>query len=175
MGSFRSPHSSSAFPLIGGTRLVGVSSAARPHHFGPTHGLLPKPHECPASCWQPVPLQSPFTARFAPRAARGASSLPGHTDPPRCRSRPRALIQRGRGNQPNSTNLQPFTRVRVSRCWSLLVAMPDFASSTFLAVRLILGGGIAGRADHSNSPHARLVSILPRRRARACHDRSSLV
>ena len=27
----------------------------------------------------------------------------------------------------NYRNLQPFTRVRVTRCWSLLAFMPDFA------------------------------------------------
>ncbi len=36
------------------------------------------------------------------------------------------LIQRGRGNQPNSSNLLPFMRVRVTRCWSLLGFMLDF-------------------------------------------------
>ena len=30
-------------------------------------------------------------------------------------------------NQPNSSNLQPFTRVRVTRCWSLPASMLDFA------------------------------------------------
>jgi hypothetical protein len=37
------------------------------------------------------------------------------------------LIQRGRCNRPNSSNLLPFTRVRVTRCWSLLGFMLDFA------------------------------------------------
>ena len=37
------------------------------------------------------------------------------------------LIQRGHHNQPNSSDLLPFTRVRVTRCWSLLALMLDFA------------------------------------------------
>ena len=37
------------------------------------------------------------------------------------------LIQRGHYNHPNSSNLPPFTRVRVTRCWSLAGFMPDFA------------------------------------------------
>jgi hypothetical protein len=37
------------------------------------------------------------------------------------------LIQRGRSNRPNSSNLPPFPRVRVTRCWSLLGFMLDFA------------------------------------------------
>jgi hypothetical protein len=32
-----------------------------------------------------------------------------------------------RHNQPNSSNLLTFTRVRVTRCWSLLGFMLDFA------------------------------------------------
>jgi hypothetical protein len=37
------------------------------------------------------------------------------------------LIQRDRCNRPNSSNLPPFPRVRVTRCWSLLGFMLDFA------------------------------------------------
>jgi hypothetical protein len=37
------------------------------------------------------------------------------------------LIQRGRYNHSNSSNLQTFTRVRVTQCWSLLGFMLDFA------------------------------------------------
>src|SRR5688500_18113903 len=37
------------------------------------------------------------------------------------------LIQRGLGTTPNSSNLQLFTRVRVTRCWSLPASMLDFA------------------------------------------------
>jgi hypothetical protein len=37
------------------------------------------------------------------------------------------LIQRGRNNPPNFSNLLTFTRVRVTRCWSLLGFMLDFA------------------------------------------------
>jgi hypothetical protein len=37
------------------------------------------------------------------------------------------LIQRGCSNRLNSSNLLPFTRVRVTRCWSLLGSMLDFA------------------------------------------------
>jgi hypothetical protein len=37
------------------------------------------------------------------------------------------LIQRGHQKPRNSSNLQSFTRVRVARCWSLLVFMPYFA------------------------------------------------
>ena len=37
------------------------------------------------------------------------------------------LIQRGRDNQPNSSNLLTFTRVRVTRCWNLPAFMPAFA------------------------------------------------
>jgi hypothetical protein len=37
------------------------------------------------------------------------------------------LIQRGHQKQPNSSKLLPFTRVRVTRCWSLLAFMLDFA------------------------------------------------
>ena len=37
------------------------------------------------------------------------------------------LIQRGRCNRSNSGNLPPFTRVRVTRCRSLLAFMSDFA------------------------------------------------
>jgi hypothetical protein len=37
------------------------------------------------------------------------------------------LIQRGHHNRSNSSNLQQFTRVRVTRCWSLLGFMLEFA------------------------------------------------
>ncbi len=50
---------------------------------------------------------------------------PGHC-PSWARTRT-LLIQRGRCNHPNSGNLQPFTRVRATRCWSLLGFMLDFA------------------------------------------------
>src|SRR5215203_3605923 len=36
-------------------------------------------------------------------------------------------MQRERWEQPTSSNLQPFTRVRVTRCWSLLGFMVNFA------------------------------------------------
>ena len=32
------------------------------------------------------------------------------------------LIQRSRSNQPNSSNLLPYTRVRVTPCWTALCA-----------------------------------------------------
>jgi len=35
-------------------------------------------------------------------------------------------MQRERWEQPTSSNLQPFTRVRVTRCWSLLDFMVKF-------------------------------------------------
>jgi hypothetical protein len=35
------------------------------------------------------------------------------------------LIQRGRGNQPNSSNLLPFTRARVTGCWGSPASMLD--------------------------------------------------
>jgi hypothetical protein len=37
------------------------------------------------------------------------------------------LIQRGCCNRLTSSNLKPFTRIRVTRCWSLLGLMLDFA------------------------------------------------
>jgi hypothetical protein len=37
------------------------------------------------------------------------------------------LIQRGQRKHLNSSNLQAFTRVRVTRCWSLMGFMLDFA------------------------------------------------
>jgi hypothetical protein len=54
------------------------------------------------------------------------SSCPAPNCPSWARTRT-LLIQRGQWNTPKSSNLLPFTRVRVTRCWSLLGFMLDFA------------------------------------------------
>ena len=64
--------------------------------------------------------------RAEPHRKKTAGALAPASGPSWARTRT-LLIQRGHQNHPNSSNLQPFTRVRVTRCWSLLAFMPYFA------------------------------------------------
>jgi hypothetical protein len=67
-------------------------------------------------------------------AARRRTSPPPVSCPSWARTRT-LLIQRGRGNQPDSSNLLPKMRVRVTRCWSLLGRMLDLAGLYSLRCR----------------------------------------
>ena len=77
------------------------------------------------------------------------------------------LIQRGRRNRLNSSNLLPFTRVRVTRCWSLLALMLDFAVVCSHRCRSLPILSSAGRdwASSIRSNRARHITMAPRSRS----------
>ena len=89
------------------------------------------------------------------------------------------LIQRGRCNHPNSGNLQPFTRVRATRCRSLKTFMPDFAVLYSLKCRSLLRSadptGIAVGQGRSSPAATTPVNLCPSpcstRRHSNCDDR----
>ena len=65
------------------------------------------------------------------------------------------LIQRGRWNTLNSSNLQPFTRARVTRCWSLLGFMLDLLTQCRSLLRVLQRlRPVASRGYEGGCPHA---------------------
>jgi hypothetical protein len=106
------------------------------------------------------------------------SSCPFSNCPSWARTRT-LLIQRGCGSRRNSSNLLPFTRVRVTRCWSLLAFMLDFAvvrshRCQSLLVSPIWPGGrrlvIRTQASYLAVPGAHTVAGESRPRSRKAHQ-----
>ena len=99
----------------------------------------------------PANVSCPSWARAAGRAPKKTPTVihRGHC-PSWARTRT-LLIQRGRCNPPNSGNLQPFTRVRVTRCRSLKGFMPDFAVLYSLKCRSLLDFRVVGPVDPCRS------------------------
>jgi hypothetical protein len=111
-------------------------------------------------------MRQPLRSSRRPTAPRKTAALfcgriapPGLEPKATCWGEPQAgfwaqpgfsWVQRGRYNHLNSSNLLPFTRVRVTRCWSLLGFMLDFAVLYSLKCRSCRPRGMLV-ADSSNS------------------------
>jgi hypothetical protein len=121
-----------------GIHRIGIAVKVRKQN-GPTSGPTSKEEEKRHTGLRPMwRFQLPLlgSSRRPSPKENGRRFRTGHC-PSWARTRT-LLIQRGRYNQPNSSNLQPFTRVRVTRCWSLLGFMLDFAVLYSLKCRSLL-------------------------------------
>ena len=94
-------------------------------HFslGPAPSRSAAPGQSAMAAWQPPRFSCPSWARAATASPKETPTAVrrGHC-PSWARTRT-LLIQRGEHKPLNSGNLQPFTRARVTRCWSLLSRM----------------------------------------------------